>query len=579
MDPISAALAIGSTVASIAGGVSKGNAERDAAEKANKAEIKKAKEQHELNLKLWEIDVLQGKASYAAQVAEVSAMRYQNAVKKADYESNQNRVIDAALQNLRINAEQLNQTYVLEEAYRARQVSQSLLNDLGVQSINAQESIDSLTSQSAITRNNANTANIESMQSAAATLNNAQADILDLTTKSDQNTINAQAEALTLQTQFGQNTLTAQSDILALQEQSAQTRNKANESNINSMQAAVEYLNSIKTRGLQADQLLASKEQEGQDIQELIVIAESMDTIRRDASYLAAIAEDAGLSAKTTARQGGSSSAKRQGLQAMQALGRTYGEMMLTQKEKRRKLSNYNSELVGKTASDLAIIAQQMKGEADKIQHTSSNNAIRQKGYELMQLGFASNTAMKQKGYELMQGSLGKSAGIKQKGYELSQGNLGSSLAINKGAYGIKQSKISRDNEAKQTGYSLTQSALAKQMQAGGSKFLLGTRNSLKNFTELTIPSFALARASGNSQAEALIRNTINRIDAAGTPYRDDIIFDPLEPIAGLKPVYSKPTERAVPGSGAIWGNALMDGAKTFMAGAGTDNSGNFTWG
>lgn len=579
MDPLSAALAIGSVGASIFGGISKGNAERDAANKANKAAEKQAKEQHELNLKLWEIDVLQGKSSYAAQVAEVSALRYQNLVRKTDYEANQGRVIEAALQNLRLNAEQLNQTYVLEEAYRARQVSQDLLNDLGVQSINAQESIDSLASQSATVRNNASAANVESMQASAVARNNAQADILALTTQADQNTTNAQSEVLSLKTQFAQNTNNAQAEILAVLDQSAQTRNKAVASNVESMQAAAAYLSSIQTKGLQADQLLAAKEQEGQEIQELIVISESMDTIKRDASYLAAIAEDAGLSAKTTARQGGSSSAKRQGLQAMQALGRTYGELLLTQKKQRNKLSNFNSQLVGKTASDLAIIAQQMQGEADKIQHTSSNNAIKQKGYELMQLGFASNTALKQKGYELMQSSLGSSTGIKQKGYELTASNLASSLAVKQGGYGVQQSGISTTNAAKQKGYNIQQSALASQMQAGQGKFLLGTRNSLKNFTELTIPSFALAKASGNRQAEALIRSTMNTIDGAGTPYRNDIIFDPLEPIAGLKPVYSKPTERAVPGTGAIWGNALMDGAKTFMAGAGTDNSGNFTWG
>ena len=435
MDPLSAALMIGSVGANIFGGISKGNAERDAAKDANKAAIKQAKEQHELDLKLWEIDLLQGKSSYAAQVAEVSALRYQNLVKKTDYEDEQGRVIEAALQNLRLNAEGLNQTYVLEEAYRAREESQALINDLGSQSITAQERIDDLTIQS------------------------------------------------------------------------AETRRKAIDGNIQTMQAAAQYLSSIQTKGLEADKLLAAKETQGQEIQEMIIISEAMDTLKRDAFYLAAIAEDAGLSAKSTARQGGSNSAKRQGLQAMQALGRTYGQMMLAQKDKRRNLSTYNAQLVGETASNLAILASQMQGEAQKIKYTNSNNAIAQKGYELMQLGF---------------------------------GN---------------------------------------QMQASQSKFQLGTRNSLKNFTELTIPSFALAKATGERRAEALIRSTMSELDAAGTPFREDIIFDPLEPIAGLKPEYSKPTERAVPGTGAIWGNALMDGAKTFMAGAGTDNNGDFKWG
>ena len=432
---IGVALAVAQVGLSIFGGVQKGNAERSAANKANEAAIKQAKETHELDMKLWEIDALQGKSTYAAKVAETSALRYQNLVKKTDYEANQERVIEAALQNLRLNAEGLNQTYVIEEAYRARQESQALTNDLGGQSITAQENIDTLVSQS------------------------------------------------------------------------AETRRKAIAGNMQTLQTTAQYLSSIQTRGLEADKLLASKETQGQEIQEMIVLSESLDTIRRDASYLAAIAEDAGLSAKTTARQGGSKSSQRQGIQAMQALGRTYGEMMLTQKDKRRNLSNYNSQLVGETASNLAILASQMGDEAQKIKYTSSNNAIAQKGYELMQLGF---------------------------------GN---------------------------------------QMQTSQSKFQLGTRNSLKNFTELTIPSFALAKASGDRQAEALIRSTMNNIDAAGTPFREDIIFDPLEPIAGLKPEYSKPTQRAVPGTGQIWGNALMEGAKTAIGATSTDASGNLKFG
>lgn len=432
---IGVALAVADIGLKILGGVMGGNAEADAAKAANKAAIKQAKETHELNMKLWEISVLQGKSTFAAQVAETSALRYQNLVRKTDYEANQGRVIEASLQNLRLNAEELNQTYVLEEAYRARQESQQLTNDLSTQSINAQETIDSVTTQSAQTRANAIGANIQSMQ------------------------------------------------------------------------AAAEYLSSIQTKGLQADRILAAKETQGQEIQEMILISESMDTIKRDAAYLAAIAEDAGMSAKTTARQGGSNSAKRQGLQAMQALGRTYGELMLTQKDKRRNLSNYNGQLVGETASDLAILASQMGAEADKIKYTSSNNSIKQKGFELMQLGFSN------------------------------------------------------------------------QMQAGQAKFQTGTRNSLKNFTELTIPGFALAKASGDRRAEALIRSTMNEIDSEGMPFRDDIIFDPLSPIAGLKPEYSKPTQRAVPGTGQIWGDALMDGAKTAIGASGTDASGNFKFG
>lgn len=416
------------------GGIAKGRAEADAADKANKAEEKAAKETHERNMQIWAIDVLQGKSSYAQQIAEVSALRYQDRVAKTDYEANQSRTIEAALQNLRLNMESMNQTYVLEEAYRARQVSQDLTFDLGNQMIDGQIAIDTL-----------NTRSLE-------------------------------------------------------------TRNKAIAANVESMTAAAQYLNNVKTKGMEADAIVASQDAKGQEIQEMIVIGEALDTVKRDAQAIAAIAEDSGVAAKTVARQGGSSSSKRAGIQAMQKMGRTYGELLAVQKDRRRNLSNYNQDLVGTTSSQLAMIAQQMKGQADQIKFNSVKNAGRQAGFRLEQMGFG------------------------------------------------------------------------KQMQAAGAKFQLGTRNSLKNFVDLTIPSFGLAQATGNRNAEAMIRTTMNTI-AAQTPYREAIIFDPFEPIAGLKPEYSKPTKRAVQGMGSIFFDSAINAGANAVNSMSVNSAGDWQFG
>ena len=99
MDPVFGLAALKFGV-DLVGGIARGNAEADAADKANKAETKAAKEKHERNMQIWAINVLQGKSTYSQQMAEVSALRYQDLVAKTDYEANQNRTIEAALQNL-----------------------------------------------------------------------------------------------------------------------------------------------------------------------------------------------------------------------------------------------------------------------------------------------------------------------------------------------------------------------------------------------------------------------------------------------------------------------------------------------
>lgn len=416
------------------GGMIGGNAEADARREANAAAVKVAKEDHELKMKLWAIDVLKGKSSYARQTAEVSALRYQDRVAEYDYDETASRNIEASLQNLRLNMDGFNQTYVLEEAYRAREVSQALTFDLGTQSIVAQNDIDTLTTRSLQKRNEAIAANVDTMQQTAT------------------------------------------------------------------------YLNNVKIKGMEADALLATQDAKGQEIQEMIVISEALDTIKRDAELVSAIAQDATTSAKTVARQGGSASSKRAGIEAMQAMGRTYGEMLLLQQNKRRSLSNYNQELVGKTASELNMIAQQMKGQADQIQFAGAKNAGKQKGFQLAQMG------------------------------------------------------------------------IGKQMQASSAKFQLGTRNTLKNFVDLTIPSFGLAQATGTRKAEALIRSTINDVKANSVPYRKAIYIDPLEPIAGLKPVYSKPTQRSISGPGQIaFESAFNAGAKA-VGGLGVDSAGDIAY-
>lgn len=318
--------------------------------------------------------------------------------------------------------------------------------------------------------------------------------------------LRAQQVSQQLATDLGAEMISTNNDFAKLNEDSQQLSIQAALANSKTMQTTAQYLNNINVRANQADQLQAQTDSEGQSIQEQILLGESIDTLRRDAEYITAIATGAESRARTTGRQGGSNSSKRLATEAMQAFGRTYGEMQMLQKDRRRNLSNFNQKMNGSVAAEFAQIATQISGEADRIKYTSSENAINNEALMLQQLG------------------------------------------------------------------------ISRQMSTTQSMFDLRTSDTLTKFSSLTIPSFGLAAATGRRELTALLQNTTNTIQGASTPYRGAIIFDPLEPIAGLKPKYSKPTQQAVPGTGAIMGNAFMAGVKGAMSQSYTDSAGNLAF-
>ena len=427
-------MAAASAGINIIGSVMGGNAEADAARSANKAREKAAKTQHKNDLQRWELDYLKQVSDYSWSVAATEAQRYQERVKEADYNKRQGLIIEAAVQNLKLNSEAIHQTYVIEEGLRAQQVSQQLTADLGTEMISAAD------------------------------------------------------------------------DFAQLNERSQQLSVDSALANTRTMQTAAQYLNNINARANQADQLQAQTDGEGQSIQEQIVLGESIDTLRRDAEYIVAIASDAERRAGTTGRQGGSNSSKRLATESMQAFGRTYGELQMLQKDRRRNLSNFNQKMNGAVSAEFAQIATQMSGEADRIKYASAENLFNNQAIMLSQLG------------------------------------------------------------------------IGRQMNTRQASFKLNTSDTLNKFNNLTIPSFGLAAATGRRETTALMQNTLNTIKGASTPYREAIIFDPLEPIAGLKPKYSAPTQQAVPGTAAIMGNAFMSGVKGAMSQSYTDSSGNLAF-
>ena len=216
----------------------------------------------------------------------------------------------------------------------------------------------------------------------------------------------------------------------------------ANDSN----EAIRQYMIAIQQKGLEAQTLLNKTQTEGQALQTDIVNGYAEEAVRRDAESVTALVASSLEKNKAIVRSGGSSSAHRQSLNALQALGRSYGGIKQRNQARQSRLGIFNSTMQGEVASQMGQYALAIGDNAERLKYTKN-----------------------------------------------------------------------------------------KYAQEG--------TNALDVFRELTIPSFDLAKRQGEREMESLYIGTEGRIDEASMPFRESIIFDPLEPIAGLRPEYYAPTK------------------------------------
>lgn len=216
----------------------------------------------------------------------------------------------------------------------------------------------------------------------------------------------------------------------------------ANDSN----EAIRTYMIAIQQKGLEAQTLLNKTQTEGQNLQADIVNGYAEEAVRRDVESVTALVASSLEKNKAIVRSGGSNSGHRQSLNALQALGRSYGGIKQRNQARQSRLGIFNSTMQGEVASQMGQYALAIGDNAERLKYTKN-----------------------------------------------------------------------------------------KYAQEGA--------NALDVFRELTIPSFDLAKRQGGRELESLYIGTEGRIDEASMPFRESIIFDPLEPIAGLKPEYYAPTK------------------------------------
>ena len=221
-------------------GIIQGNQQREAADAQNETATQMRNQRYRRDVEEWKINREQGWTDYAWQLAAVEAQRYQDRVSQFDYEQRNARIIDQALVNLDLNTQALQDQYIESERLRGIEVSLGLDNAIASQGLDLQQTLSNL-----------------SFEAADSRLRTAQGieDIAFNRTKAlDELNVDSAYRRLNID-------------------------NQAAQSNLASMKAVAGYMDQIKQQALQTNQLVAGKEKEGRDIQEQIVINESLDTI------------------------------------------------------------------------------------------------------------------------------------------------------------------------------------------------------------------------------------------------------------------------------------------------------------
>ncbi len=144
---------------------------------------------------------------------------------------------------------------------------------------------------------------------------------------------------------------------------------------------------------------------------------------------------------------------------------------------------------------------------------------------------------------------LGRTYGLLENRNRNRQARIG---LLNSAMQGERASELGR--------YALASQDAAERMKYTSAKYTKDAGYNLDVFKDLTMPSFDLAKRQGERELESLYIQTEARIDEASQPFRESIWFDPIAPIAGLKPEYEAPTKVYEPSGFDIGLNALSAG-------------------
>ena len=147
-------------------------------------------------------------------------------------------------------------------------------------------------------------------------------------------------------------------------------------------EALRQYMTDIQAKGLESQVLVQNKNTEGQALQIDVTNGFAEEAIKRDIDTVAAVVASSLDRAKRVTRTGGSSTGNRQSLNALQELGRSYGELAQRNRSRKTRVGVFNSSMQGETATRMGSYALSMMDNVQRMKFSSGkysrdgNNAL-----------------------------------------------------------------------------------------------------------------------------------------------------------------------------------------------------------
>lgn len=125
---------------------------------------------------------------------------------------------------------------------------------------------------------------------------------------------------------------------------------------------------------------------------------------------------------------------------------------------------------------------------------------------------------------------------------------------------GLLNSTMKNDVSRQLSQYALVMQDETEKIKYTNRRYVSDYGLAKSQMESLTIPSFQLAENQYGREIKSLQLQTRQAFDEATTKYREQTFFDPLKPVAGLRPQYIAPTAIAGPSTASIIGNAIVSG-------------------
>ena len=142
-----------------------------------------------------------------------------------------------------------------------------------------------------------------------------------------------------------------------------------------------EYMNRIQTRAMDGEALVQRTNDEGQQLVMDATLGFQRDALERDIQTVASIVGASSARATASQRQGGGSSSQRLALNAIQELGRTFGQIKMNDQARQGRIQLLGSTMQGERATQLGKYAIEAQGDlgamrygADKYQRDVNYN-------------------------------------------------------------------------------------------------------------------------------------------------------------------------------------------------------------